>query len=153
MIAIPDILRPRHVNLALAARDKESAITEVLSRLNGDERIRSFQSLTEAINARNAPALAEDGVAICLAHGRTESVSSLIMGAGRSPDGIICPEVGPPVRLVFVAGIPGAFSSEYLRIVGAIARVCRIPALVNRLIVAKTGEEFVTLLGEAEIKL
>ena len=55
--------------------------------------------------------------------------------------------------LFFVAGIPSAFTSEYLRIVGAIVRMCRDRRQLRSLLLAKNAERFVTLLGSGEVKL
>lgn len=149
---IDDILQPGLINLTLAARTKADAIEEVLSRLRGDARVKDFDVLQKVVGERNAPAIAENGVGICLAHGRTDSVTTLVMAAGRSTEGIVCPEVKEPVKLIFVAGIPHAFS-EYLRIVGAIARICRDRHQLERLLAAKTPEHFLDLLVAGEIKL
>jgi PTS system fructose-specific IIC component len=153
MIPIGDILQPEHVNLSLAATDKAGAIAEVLSRLNGDPRVRDFSKLQEAVTVRDAAAISENHCGICIAHGRTESVSGLVMAAGRSLEGVNCPEVPDPVRLIFVAGIPRTFNSEYLRVVGAIARICRDKHQLERLLAARDPAYFVGLLGAGEVKL
>jgi PTS system fructose-specific IIC component len=153
MTPIADILRPDHVNLSLSAGDKNSAVTEVLSKLNGDPRVKDFSVFEKAVTARNAAAISENHCGICIAHGRTESVTGLILAAGRSTAGFPCREVADPVHLVFVAGIPGAFNSEYLRIVGAIARICRDPHQLDRLLAAKTASHFIELLVAGEVKL
>ena len=153
MTPIGDILRPEHVNLSLAATDKPGAVEEVLSRLNGDPRVVDFAFFRAAVMGRDAAAISEGGCGICIAHGRTESVSGLILAAGRSVAGFRCPEVKEPVHFVFVAGIPAAFNSEYLRTVGAIARICRDKHQIERLLAAKTVEHFMDLLGAGEVKL
>ncbi len=153
MALIRDILQPEMVNLALAATDKAEAIAEVLSKLNGHPSVGDFPALQQAVLARNAAAIGENGVGICIAHGRTEAVHTLVITAGRSLAGFSCPDVPDPIRLVFVAGIPGAFNAEYLRIVGVIARICRDRAQFDRLLAAKTPQRFVEILGAAEQKL
>ena len=52
-----------------------------------------------------------------------------------------------------VAGIPGAFTSEYLRIVGAIVRICRNKRQLDRILSTKDPDRFVALLSSAEVKL
>jgi mannitol/fructose-specific phosphotransferase system IIA component (Ntr-type) len=153
MTPIGDVLQPDHIILALAARDPAGAIQEVLARLGGDERVKDFAALRDAVLAQPAPAIAENGCGICIAHGRTESVTSLVMAAGRSAEGIVFPKVAEPVKLVFVAGIPGAFTSEYLRIVGAIVRMCRDRHQLDRLLTTKDPARFVALLSSGEVKL
>lgn len=153
MTPIGDILQPEHVNLSLSAAGKLEAVEEVLSKLNGDPRVKDFEAFRKVVINRDAAAISENGWGICIAHGRTEMVSELIMAAGRSAAGISCRDVPDPVRLVFVAGIPSAFNSEYLRIVGAIARICRDKHQIDRLLAAKTAEQFISLLGAGEVKL
>ena len=153
MTPIADVLQPDHVILTLAAKDPAGAIDEVLAKLEGEERVKNFALLREAVLAQPAPAIAENGCGICIAHGRTESVTSLVMAAGRSAKGIAFPELAEPVRLVFVAGIPGAFTSEYLRIVGAIVRMCRDRRQLDRLLSTKEPERFVAFLTSGEVKL
>ena len=153
MTPIGDVLQPDHVTLALAARDPAGAVEEVIAKLDGDERVKNLSVLREAILKEAAPAISENGCGICIAHGRTESITSLVMAAGRSTEGVRYPGLADPVKLVFVAGIPNAFTSEYLRIVGAIVRMCRDKRQLHRLLVARDAERFVALLGSGEVKL
>ena len=153
MTPIGDVLQPDHVTLALAARDPAGAVEEVIAKLDGDERVKNLSILREAILKEAAPAISENGCGICIAHGRTESITSLVMAAGRSTEGVRYPGLADPVKLVFVAGIPNAFTSEYLRIVGAIVRMCRDKRQLHRLLVARDAERFVALLGSGEVKL
>jgi mannitol/fructose-specific phosphotransferase system IIA component (Ntr-type) len=153
MTPIADVLLPDDVVLALVARDPAGGIEEVLARLEGNEQVKNFAALREAVLAQPAPAIAENGCGICVAHGRTESVSSLVMSAGRSAEGIMFPKLSEPVKLIFVAGIPGAFTSEYLRIVGAIVRMCQDRRQLDRLLATKDPERFVALLSSGEVKL
>ena len=153
MTPIGDILQPDHVNLSLSAAGKTDAVEEVLSKLNGDVRVKDFAAFRKSVIGRNAAAISESHCGICIAHGRTESVSGLVMAAGRSSAGFSCREVSDPVHLVFVTGIPGAFNAEYLRILGAIARICRDKHQLDRLMSAKTAGEFIALLSAGEVKL
>jgi len=49
-------------------------------------------------------------------------------------------------HLVFVFAIPAAMSEEYLRNVGALARICREPEKTDALLAAATPAEFAGLL-------
>ena len=153
MTPIIDVLQSDHVNLALSAQDAAGAIEEVIDSLDGDQRITNYARLREEVMKESAPVIFENGCGICLAHGRTETVASLVMAAGRSNEGVPYPGSKDRVRFVFVAGIPGAFTSEYLRIVGAIVRMCRDKQQLRRLLLAKDAERFVALLSSGEVKL
>jgi mannitol/fructose-specific phosphotransferase system IIA component (Ntr-type) len=150
---IDEILQPTDVNLTLRAGDKASAVDEVLGMVRGDSRVANWERLRASVIERDAPALEEDGRCICIAHGRTDAVTSLVLAAGRSEAGIACPETQRRVHLIFVAGIPAAMDSEYLRMVGAIARVCRNPVLMAELMEAEDGATFVACLAAATERL
>lgn len=152
-MTIDEILHPGDVVLALRARDRAAAIEEVLGQIRGDDRVANWERLRAAVIERDAPAVEQDGVAVCIAHGRTDAVNGLVVAAGRSAEGLVFPEVVSPVRLVFVAGIPSAMSSEYLRLVGAIVRVCRDSAQIRELLDAADGEAFVESLAAATERL
>lgn len=153
MTSISEILEHRHVRLQLEAKSEPDAVMEILASLDGDRRVKDFSAFSDAVNARNAAGIIENGCGICIAHGRTEAVSSLVMAAGRSAAGVPRREGDGEVKLFFVVGIPSAFSSEYLRIVGAIARICRDRRQLDRLLAAKTSRNFVELLAAGEVKL
>jgi len=153
MIPISEILLPGHVNLSLTGKDQAAGIDELLVKFNGDPRVINCDALVQAVTERNAPAISCNGVGVCIAHGRTNAVQSLVMAAGRSEKGLVSPEIREKVRLVFVAGIPSAFDSEYLRIVGSIARFCRDKELLDKVLKAPTPDDFITLLSRQEVKL
>ena len=153
MISIADILLPSQINLTLVGKDQAAGIDEVLFKLNGDPRVPDWNTLSHLVTVRNVPAISCNGCGICIAHARTNAVSSLVMAAGRSAKGLVSPEVSEPVRLIFVAGIPAAFSSEYLRVVGAIARFCLDSALLDKLLHVPDPQEFIDLLSLQESKL
>jgi mannitol/fructose-specific phosphotransferase system IIA component (Ntr-type) len=150
MISIRQILQPGHINLSLSSREVPSAVDEVLASLSGDIRILQWDGLKKSVLERNAPAIDADGCGIVIAHGRTDAVGSLVMAAGRSHEGFPCKDTKENVRLVFVAGIPSAMNSEYLRVVGTIARLCSNKALVQELLSAPRQDAFIDILCSGE---
>lgn len=154
MISLSDILLPEHINLRLDAHNESTAVEELLFPLRGDIRISDWEAFRASVLDRAAPAVATDnGCGIVIAHGRTNSVNSLVMAAGRSTNGIPSPHISEPVRLVFVVGIPTALNQDYLRVVGTIARLCGKPDSLQKLLHAPTAREFLDLLLAWENKL
>jgi mannitol/fructose-specific phosphotransferase system IIA component (Ntr-type) len=153
MISIHQILQPGHVNLSLSSTQIDSAVGEVLASLSGDIRILQWNALKESVLQRNAPAIDAEGCGIIIAHGRTDAVGSLVMAAGRLNEGFPSIDTKENVRLVFVAGIPSALNSEYLRIVGTIARLCSKPELVQKLLSAASPSAFIDVLCSGETRL
>jgi len=77
----------------------------------------------------------------------------MVMAAGRSTRGIAVRGVEAPIHFVFVIGVPLALAADYLRIIGALARIFKDDGAKERLRGAKTAEEFVQMLASAEMKL
>jgi PTS system fructose-specific IIC component len=152
-MTIDEILFPADVNLGLRAGDKSAALEEILGQVRGDARVGNWERLRAAVVERDAPAIDAGGCGICIAHGRTDAVTELVVAAGRSEAGVVFPGSEAPVRLIFVAGIPSAMNSEYLRLVGAIARVCCDPGRLRELLEAEDGEAFVECLTAATERL
>lgn len=150
---VSEFLPPRRINLHLAANEKTEAIESVLTLLSGDPCVRDFDELRTAIFKNDAPVVAEDGCALIIAHARTESVTRLVLAVGRPLTPFLIPECPSPVILVFIAGIPGAFNSSYLRTIGSIARICKNPHDRQRLMTATTPAAFSAIIGEAGKKL
>lgn len=143
-------LPPHRILLGLSAGSIEEATHRVLDCLRDAPGVKDFAKLAEAIRCRNAGKIGEPGREILVAHGRTECLDRLVLAAGRFERKTSAAEVP---QLVFVAGIPAAFNTDYLRAIGAIARVCSTPAGYDALISAATSAEFSSLLEEAEMAL
>lgn len=150
MISIGEILNPAQVDLNLQAATKCEAIEKVLNLLRGDPRVQDWERLHAAVLKRNAPAIEQEGLGILIAHGRTNSLSGLVIAAGRLETPLTCDEISAPVRLVFVVGIPRAVDTEYLRVVGAIVRIFRDKHQLDRLLGMKESVRFVALLTSQE---
>ena len=154
MISLSEILLPEHINLGLDASDEATAVEELLFPLRGDIRINNWDAFRASVLDRAAPAVStDDGCGIVIAHGRTNAVNSLVMSAGRSPNGFPSPQIAGPVRLVFLVGIPTALNQDYLRVVGTIARLCGKPETLQKLLQAPNARAFLDLLLGWENKL
>lgn len=82
MISIAQILKPEHIHLSLKGENQLDAVQEVLFSLRGDVRVPSWEDLRTSVIQRNAPAVAAGGCGVVIAHGRTNAVNALVMGAG-----------------------------------------------------------------------
>ncbi len=146
---LENFLQIDDVQLALGASDRSSGIDEVLAKLNGDARVTDWESLRKTVLSHEAAVLESSGIGICIAHGRSQGLKSLVVAAGRSDRGLAAPEGGPMTRLIFVAGIPSAMNAQYLGVVGAIARVCSNKRELDKLLTAKSPEAFIETLQSA----
>ena len=135
------LVGPARVRLDVAAPTRDEAVRAVAKLLRDDERVGSWDEFWSSIGERQVVDLEGCTSGVVLAHGRGGSIKQLALAAARwnSPDG---------PRFVFVFAIPSAMAEEYLRKVGALARVCREPAKLDVLRAAASPEEFAARLEE-----
>jgi mannitol/fructose-specific phosphotransferase system IIA component (Ntr-type) len=147
MSTLASSLRAKDINLSLRASGHRDAVEEILAALRGDERVKDWEKLRTTL-ASSIPdnSLGETPSATFLHHCRSESVSDLVIAAGRSEAGIVIPGQETKVRLVFVAAIPGALNNEYLRILGAMSRVSMESSSMSELIDAPDAPSFIEIL-------
>lgn len=142
------VLSPSHVHLRLDATTLAGGVETLLQSLRGDERLTDPEALAAAVRQREFPLIEKDGFRLCLAHGRTNTLRGLVMAAARPITPLLCPKTGEHVDLLFVAGIPAAFNTEYLRLVGAIARICGEPENRQLLLQTDSNSAFVQALED-----
>ena len=93
---------------------------------------------------------AADGVAF--PHARTNLVNEIIVGIGRGEAGIPWTGRGEIAHLIFLFAVPERLLSDYLVVVGAIARITKDRPLRTLLLHAESVSDFVaTLLGAPSI--
>jgi mannitol/fructose-specific phosphotransferase system IIA component (Ntr-type) len=90
---------------------------------------------------------AADGVAF--PHARTKLVDQIILGIGRSEAGIPWTGRGELAHLIFLIAVPERLISDYLVVVGAVARATKDRPLRTLLIHAENVDEFIATLLSA----
>lgn len=154
MITIADTLTTDRVALDLVAADHHTAIQQVADLLENVPEVLDWEALCCGLRA-SAPCLTERGApfAICLPHARTDAVTGMVMSVGRFMDTIPFPDCEHAIRYVFCIGVPKAMASDYLRIVGLLARILKEPGSEALLHEAQSPQEFVERLSRLEARL
>jgi mannitol/fructose-specific phosphotransferase system IIA component (Ntr-type) len=153
MITIADILLPSDIDLDVKMTNRQEAINHVAALLKEDDRVNDWSAFYAGLASKQPCVAAAGGSEICIPHARTDGVSTMVMSAGRSTKGIVIEEAGTRVHFIFVIGVPVALAADYLRIIGALARMFKNPLTKEHLWQAKGPEEFLRLLAEAEMRL
>jgi mannitol/fructose-specific phosphotransferase system IIA component (Ntr-type) len=149
MSLISRSLLEKDVHLTLKGSDPGDALEELFRSLVSDPRVRDWKKLRESLVRNSATeAFREVPSAMFLHHSRTPTVSELVLAVGRSDLGISIPGRGEPCRLLFIAAIPEALDNDYLRVLGAISRICRNMESLVGLLQAGTPAAFVDRLEE-----
>ena len=155
MITIEDILHPKNINLELAHTNPEELVYKVAMLLKNNSHVRDWQALYDGLQARDSCIFEGQGIRLCIPHVRTNSVDMMVMAVGRNPiPNAASDEYSTPsVQYKFVIGVPIALASDYLRIIGALARIFKDPNAEAGLRAATKPEEFLAVLVKKEMLL
>jgi PTS system fructose-specific IIA component len=147
---LSDLLTPDRVLLPIHAADKAGAMAE-LTRALVSGSTADYDSVLGAVLERERAMSTGIGCGVAIPHGRTPSVSSLLMTGGVTGAPLEWQAAdGRPVRLLFLVVAPEAGAGEHVKALARIARVIRHAALRERLIDCRTPDEFHQALREAE---
>jgi len=140
MRTLSESLLPKDTHLQLKGSNPGDILEELLMPLRQDSRVRDWEGFRSSIIA-TPPAVSpgENSCSMTLHHSRSDTVTSLVLAVGRSRS-------ASKSQLYVVAGIPSALNPEYLRVLGAISRVCQESKSIKELLEVPTHAEFISCL-------
>jgi len=121
MISLEIALPVSNVVIDSPAATLPEAIDKAVAILKNDARILDWTGLHAAIWEREAKSPTNLGRGLLLPHARGEFTSALVLSCVRLRQPL--PAEGSPIQVVLAVAIPSSMTAEYLRIVGALARV------------------------------
>lgn len=148
-IALAELINPKQITLHLQAHTQPEAIHELVDLLGTTGAVRNSEEFLEELRRREAinSTYAADGVAF--PHARTKLVNQIVLAIGRSDAEIPWSGKGELARLIFLIAVPERLISDYLVVVGAIARITRDAPLRTLLLHADSVDEFIATLLSA----
>jgi fructose-specific phosphotransferase system IIA component len=148
---ITGLLSPERVTLAVQARLKVAALREVADLLANSKSVTDFDAFFREILEREKVSNTALGHDVAIPHARTDQCTEIVIAVGRSADGVdFEAKDGQPVRLIFLIGTPKHMVTDYLRVVGNLARLLRHDDLRQRLLDAPDPASFIKILEQAE---
>jgi mannitol/fructose-specific phosphotransferase system IIA component (Ntr-type) len=143
-IALIDLLDPKQIAMQLNPRDRDGALRGVVQLLAANGKIDDGEKFLEQLIAREEarPGTVEHGVVF--PHLRTDLVNEIVLGCGRSKDGIQFN--GGVANLIFLIGVPQRLANEYLFVVGGLARLLHNETVRDALLRARTAAQFINAL-------
>jgi mannitol/fructose-specific phosphotransferase system IIA component (Ntr-type) len=148
-----EILDPKLVVLELREQTAAEAILEIVERLRDHGLVHDFYKLADAVMEREGRASTNTGEGVAFPHARTDLVDRLVLGIGRSKEGIPFGYSSELVHLIFLVGVPQRMVTSYLVCVGGLARVVKDKERREALMSVATGEEFIELMREGSLEL
>ncbi len=145
-IALSDLLDERQMILRLRSRKLPNALREIVQFLTQNGKIDNPEAFLEQVLARERahPSVVDHGVAF--PHARTDLVTEIILGIGRSRAGVPFGENGVRAHLIFLIGVPQQLVNDYLICVGTLARLVKDDAIRSTLLRAENVHEFLDAL-------
>jgi mannitol/fructose-specific phosphotransferase system IIA component (Ntr-type) len=140
------LLDPKFFVPELKGSAASEAIWEIIQRLQASGELRDAKAFFEAVMNREkkSSTVADDGVAY--PHARTELIDQIMLGIGRSENGVKFDGSEDLVHLIFVIAVPQQMVNDYLICLGALARTLRSQETREALLTATTPAEFVARL-------
>ena len=147
---ISSLLKPEQIKIELTQQKRCNAINEVAQLLQTNPNVTNFAGFYEELLARERIESTCLGNEIAFPHARTDSLKGMVLAIGRSPQGVWFENCGQTVKLIFVIGTPKRMVTDYLSVVGGLARLLKDTATREQLLTAKTVEDFIATLTKAE---
>lgn len=143
-----ELVQPNLVLLDLKETKRTAAIHEVAKLLEKDPDVLNFQSFYDELLARERLEATSLGYGVAFPHARTDHVKKMVLAVGRSSTGVLFENSGEKIHFIFVIGTPRRMVTEYLALVGAMARLLRSDEVRQKLMAAKTPEDFAAVFAE-----
>ena len=150
---ISDLLKTGQVNLQLKSTDGTGAIREVAELLRENPAVISFDGFYGELEAREQVETTCLGNGIAFPHARTDHIKSMVLAVGRSPEGVHFKSCNQIVHLLFTIGTPKRMATDYLSVVGGLARILKEAKLREALMTAPDTATFVSIIAAAEKKV
>jgi mannitol/fructose-specific phosphotransferase system IIA component (Ntr-type) len=147
---ISSLLKPEQIKLELDQTKRCNAINEVAQLLQSNPNVTNFAGFYEELLARERIESTCLGNEIAFPHARTDSLKGMVLSVGRSTAGVWFENSSQNVKLIFVIGTPKRMVTDYLSVVGGLARLLKDPATREQLLSAPSVDEFVATLTKAE---
>jgi mannitol/fructose-specific phosphotransferase system IIA component (Ntr-type) len=147
---ISSLLKPDQIKMELDQTKRCNAINEVAQLLQANPNVTNFAGFYEELLARERIESTCLGNEIAFPHARTDSLKGMVLAIGRSTAGVWFENSSQNVKLIFVIGTPKRMVTDYLSVVGGLARLLKDAATREQLLTAKTVEEFTEILTKAE---
>ena len=148
-IALADLLDEKQIVLELRARTQFEAFEEIVQLLSANGQIDNPQKFLEELRHREKTNSTFAGDGVAFPHARTELVDQFVLGIGRSDAGIPWTAKGEYAHLIFLLAVPKRLVSDYLVVIGTIARTTRDDSLRTLLLHAENVAEFIATMQAA----
>ena len=158
-ISLVDVLSENNVILELRSATRPEAVREIIAAMNQGGEVKAPEKFLDEVMKRELESSTVIAPSVAFAHARTDRVSEILLGLGRSRAGIPFPPVGDSgvqaeavrthlVRLIFVIAVPKQLINDYLVCIGTLARLMKRESRRASILAAATAAEIIEQLRD-----
>lgn len=153
-MAVSNILRKESCILDLEAKNKKEVISEIGEKINKTKKIKNYKQFIKDVTEREKLGSTGIGNKIAIPHARTNSVKDIVIGFGRSKEGIDFNALdGEKVNLIFLMGANTKQLNLYLRILAEISKLLMNEGFRQSLLEADNAEKIINTIKHFENNL
>jgi mannitol/fructose-specific phosphotransferase system IIA component (Ntr-type) len=150
-VLLSELLTADRVRIPLGGRTKDDLLRELVGLATAGHGPDVADAVLVAVREREGKMSTGIGDGVAVPHGKTAALGDLRLAAGALPVPVDFDALdGAPVELVFLLVGPESAAGGHVRALSRIARLLRQEPVRARLRAARTGEEFVRAIREAE---
>lgn len=146
---LSELLSIDRIKIPLESENKDDLLRELVSVAAAGEPAR--EEVLRAVREREAVLSTGIGHGVAIPHGKSSAVGDLRMAAGRAGSPVDFDALdGEPVSLFFLLVGPESAAGPHIKALSRISRLVRKDEVRNKLVSARTAQEFMDALKEAE---
>jgi len=150
-VLLNELLTSERVRVPLRAESKQDLLRELVGLLHESGAVADAQGVLASVLQREEVLSTGVGSGVAIPHGKSGSVPELVMAAGVTRGPVDFDSLdGEPVRLVFLLVGPETAAGQHVKALSRISRLMRRDGFRERLLEARSAEDFMALLTEAE---
>lgn len=148
---ITDLLDPKSIELSGQASDKKDALDKMVELMAASGKINDVEAYRNGVYAREEESTTGIGGGIAIPHCKSDAVSKPGLAAMVVPDGVEFDSLdGEPANLIFLIAAPNTEDNIHLSVLSKLSVLLMNEEFTNSLRNAKTVEEFLQIIDEAE---
>ena len=148
---LTDLLTIDRVKVPLQGDTKEDVLRELVSVLANGGAEQQQAELLRAVREREAVLSTGIGNGVAIPHGKSSAIPELRMAAGTAGHPVEFNALdGQPVQLLFLLVGPESAAGPHIKALSRIARLIRNDDVRRALLAARSPEEFLSALRQAE---
>jgi fructose-specific phosphotransferase system IIA component len=150
-VLLTELLSVERIRIPLRAQTKDELLDELVGVCADYNDIEDRDDVLRAVREREAVLSTGIGHGVAIPHGKSAAVAELRMAAGRTAEPLDFDALdGEPVSLFFLLVGPESAAGPHIKALSRISRLVRQDEVRQRLLAARSAEEFLQALQEAE---